>query len=111
MDDERARRLLQAERARVERLLEDASARARSDRDAADDDTGSSDAGELLTSQSLDDAVTGELRARLAALDRAEDRLLAGTFGRSIRSGVIIPDDRLQADPAAELTIDEANTS
>ena len=28
--------------------------------------------------------------------------------GRSVRSGLPIPDDRLEADPAAELTIEEA---
>ncbi|MGH8971967.1 MAG: TraR/DksA family transcriptional regulator [Acidimicrobiia bacterium] len=111
MHDERARGLVQAERTRVRRLLEEAGSRGRSDRDAADDDTGSSDAGELLTSQGLDDAVTAELRDRLAALDRAEERLRAGTFGRSIRSGEIIPDDRLEADPAAELTVEEAKES
>src|SRR2546427_401071 len=48
-------------------------------------------------------------RARLAAIDRAEQRLDAGTYGRSIRSGQLIPDERLEADPAAELTVDEAN--
>jgi DnaK suppressor protein len=30
-----------------------------------------------------------------------------GTYGRSIRSGREIPDERLEADPAAELTVDE----
>ena len=43
-----------------------------------------------------------------AALDRAEQRLAAGSFGRSIRSGRPIPDERLEADPAAELTVEEA---
>jgi DnaK suppressor protein len=44
----------------------------------------------------------------LAAIDRAEQRLAAGTFGRSVRSGAPIPDERLEADPAAELTVQEA---
>jgi DnaK suppressor protein len=35
-------------------------------------------------------------------------RLEAGTYGRSVRSGQPIPDERLEADPAAELTIEEA---
>jgi DnaK suppressor protein len=38
-------------------------------------------------------------RARLQALERAEARLAAGTYGRSVRSGQPIPDERLQADP------------
>lgn len=111
MDDERARALLQEERVRVQRLLGGADAVGRSDRQAADEDAGSSDAAELLTSQGTDDALAAELRDRLAALDRAEERLKAGTFGRSIRSGQTIPDDRLEADPAAELTVEEADRS
>lgn len=111
MDDERARALLQAERAKVQRLLGGANAVGRSDREAVDDDAGNSDAAELLASQGTDDAVTAELEDRLAALDRAEQRLSEGAFGRSIRSGQTIPDDRLEADPAAELTVEEANES
>ena len=40
--------------------------------------------------------------------ERAEQRLDDGTYGRSIRSGDPIPDERLRADPAAELTVEEA---
>ena len=109
MDDERARALLREERAKVLRLLGGAQTVGRADREAVDEDAGSSDAAELLTSQGTDDALSAELEDRLAALDRAEQRLSAGTFGRSIRSGQIIPDDRLEADPAAELTVEEAN--
>ena len=111
MDDERARALLKEERAKVQRLLGGTDAVGRADREAVDEDAGSSDAAELLTSQGTDDALSAELEDRLAALDRAEQRLSAGTFGRSIRSGQIIPDDRLEADPAAELTVEEANQS
>jgi DnaK suppressor protein len=108
MDDQRARELLRAERARVEELLSDAESEGRSDREAADAHDGASDAGELLTAETTDNAVAAELRDRLAALERAEQRLAAGTFGRSTRSGQPIPDERLEADPAAELTVDEA---
>lgn len=111
MDDERARALLREERAKVLRLLGGADAVGRADREAVDEDAGSSDAAELLTSQGTDDALSAELEDRLDALDRAEQRLSAGTFGRSIRSGQVIPDDRLEADPAAELTVEEANHS
>ena len=111
MDDERARTLLQEERAKVQDLLGGADAVGRADREAIDQDAGNSDAAELLASQGTDDALTAELQERLAALDRAEQRLGEGTFGRSIRSGAAIPDDRLEADPAAELTVEEANQS
>jgi DnaK suppressor protein len=52
--------------------------------------------------------VAAGLRDRLAALDRALQRVEDGTYGRSIRSGALIPDERLEADPAAELTVQEA---
>jgi DnaK suppressor protein len=55
----------------------------------------------------LDDAVAAGLRTRLAAIERAEARLAAGTYGRSVRSNDPIPDERLEADPAAELTMQE----
>jgi DnaK suppressor protein len=108
MDEQRAHHLLRAERARVEKLLRDAESGDRSDREAADAHDGASDAGELLTAETTDNAITAELRDRLAAIERAEERLAAGTFGRSTRSGRPIPDERLEADPAAELTVDEA---
>ena len=35
----------------------------------------------------------------------------AGSFGCSSQSGQRIPDERLEADPAAELTVEEAEQS
>ncbi len=108
MDEDRARARLRAERAEVQSLLKDAEAAGRADR-AEEDETGDiADPAQLLTAQGQDDAIAESLRDRLAALDRAEKRLDNGTFGRSIRSGRPIPDERLEADPAAELTIEEA---
>jgi DnaK suppressor protein len=43
----------------------------------------------------------------LAALERAEARLEAGTYGLSIESGKPIPDGRLEALPTAERTVEE----
>ena len=48
-----------------------------------------------------------DLRDRLAALDRAEQRLAAGTYGLSVQSGKPIPDERLEAFPTAERTVEE----
>ena len=53
--------------------------------------------------------VVAGLRHRLAAIERAEKRLADGVFGRSVRSGEPIPDERLQAMPTAELTVEEAS--
>src|SRR5580692_5441619 len=61
-----------------------------------------------LTAEGMDDAITDSMRDRLAAIDRALKRLDDGSYGRSVRSGVPIPDERLEADPAAELTVEEA---
>jgi DnaK suppressor protein len=108
MDDQRARALLDAERVRVEGLLEDLAGEAEGDRSAADEPGDLTDTAEPLTSQGLDDAVAAGLRDRLAAIERAEARLQEGTYGRSILSGLPIPDARLEADPAAELTVEEA---
>jgi DnaK suppressor protein len=60
-----------------------------------------------LIAEQEENAISEGLRERLASIERAEQRLLDGTYGRSVRSGQPIPDDRLEADPAAELTVDE----
>jgi DnaK suppressor protein len=108
VDNERARALLSAERSRVEHLLDAVSSDSQSDRSAANQHGDMSDSSELLVSEGTDDAVANSLIRRLAAIERAEQRLEAGTYGHSILSGEIIPDERLVADPAAELTVDEA---
>src|SRR6266566_9619920 len=53
-----------------------------------------------LTAEGMDDAIAESMRDRLAAIDRALKRLDEGTYGRSVRSGVPIPPERLEADPA-----------
>ncbi len=108
MDQARAGELLAAERARLMQLLNDSNRAATEDREAADDPVAFDDGAEPLTAEATDDAIGADLRDRLVALDRAEQRLAAGTFGRSVRSGRPIPDERLEADPAAELTVEEA---
>jgi DnaK suppressor protein len=108
MDEEEARARLRAERAEVEDLLNDAESAGRQDREAEGETGDMADAAEPLTAEGMDDAVAVGLRDRLAALDRALRRLDEGTYGRSVRSGLPIPDERLDADPAAELTVEEA---
>ena len=111
MDDDRARALLEAERARVLDVLADTSAAGREDRAAENDAGPYDDPAERLTAEDTDDALVAGLRERLAALERAQQRVKDGTFGRSVRSGEPIPEDRLEADPAAELTAAEAQQS
>ena len=61
-----------------------------------------------LAGEKTDSRSAAEIRLQLAALDRAQARLEAGTFGRSVRSGLPIADDRLEADPGVELTAEES---
>jgi DnaK suppressor protein len=104
MDPDRARELLAGERQRIERALarlghEDAG-------NLADDE----DAGNLasdLYQDELDEGLSDDLREELAAVERAEARLAAGTYGLSIESGEPIPDERLEALPTAERTVEE----
>ena len=113
MDQDRARSLLTAERDDVLRLLHKTEAAGQKDREAeveseAEDE---GDAALALTEEGEDDAITESLRDRLDAIERALHRLDDGTYGRSVRSGQPIPDERLEADPAAELTVDEARAA
>ena len=109
MDENRARSLLQAERAEVQSLLTGTEEAGEEDRETEDEEgVDVSDPAQSLTAEGEADAIAESLRNRLAAIGRAEQRLANGTYGRSVRSGVPIPDARLEADPAAELTVEEA---
>jgi DnaK suppressor protein len=110
MDENRARSLLQAERAEVQSLLAGSEQAGEEDRETEDEEGGvdSVDPATSLTAEGMDDAITESMQDRLAAIDRALKRLDDGTYGRSVRSGKPIPDERLEADPAAELTVEEA---
>lgn len=112
MDPRHARELIESERERIEQLLaSSAVARANDRQAAADAKTSVFDSANPLSQEFLDDAVAEQLNERLAALDRAIDRLRAGTYGVSLRSGSPIPDERLEADPAAEFLVDEVGLS
>jgi DnaK suppressor protein len=108
MDPDRARALLETERARVERLLAQSEEEADSDFAASKEIGDIADPAERLTAAETDNELASELRTRLEAIGRAEQRLRDGAYGRSVKSGAAIPDDRLEADPAAELTVEEA---
>jgi DnaK suppressor protein len=103
MDETKARALLADERARLQRLLQ--AATGEPERDELGDEVDDAD---RRNAEQTDAAVDQLLRARWAALERAEARLAAGGYGRSVRSGQAIPDERLEADPLAELTVEEA---
>jgi len=106
MDPERAKELLASERSKLEA---DLAAARRGGPEESDEhrEPGDFDS-EGLYQDELDAGLTEDLKRRLQAVERAEERLAAGTYGISIRSGQPIPDARLEADPTAELTVEEA---
>jgi DnaK suppressor protein len=101
VDAERARELLAAERARLESAL------ARLHHQETGELSGDEDLASELAQDELDEGITEELREELRAVERAEERLAAGTYGLSVESGEAIPDERLEALPTAERTIEE----
>ncbi len=111
MDETRARALLRTERTEVAELLRETQEEARVADQASDIPEDFGDAGQPLTEEAEDEAVAAQLRERLDTIDRALARLEAGTYGRSVLSGKPIPDQRLEADPAAELTVEEARAA
>ena len=108
MDANKARARLLTEHAEITALLRDAQRAGEQDREAQEVIGDEEDHAQPLASQGIDDAVAVTLRERLDALERALKRLDDGTYGRSVRSGLPIPAGRLEADPAAELTVEEA---
>jgi len=104
MDNDRARELLARERARIEEAL----AVRRDDPLEGDERIEPGDEGsEDLYQDEFDAGRIADLREELEAVERAEARLAAGTYGLSIESGEPIPDARLEALPTAERTIEE----
>jgi DnaK suppressor protein len=104
VDTERARALLAAERREIEQAL---SRRGHQD---DGDDAGWLEPGNLAAAlylDELDEGLAEDLRDRLAAVERAEHRLAAGTYGLSVESRQPIPNERLEAFPTAERTVEE----
>jgi DnaK suppressor protein len=105
MDEERARELVAGERARVELAL----ANLRGEGvEESDDRVDPGDRGsENLYQDEFDEGRAQDLQRELEAVERAEARLAAGTYGLSVQSGEPIPDARLEAFPTAERTVAE----
>jgi DnaK suppressor protein len=106
LDEARARELLSAERARIERELAELEPTG-DDGELAHGDQHLADEASDLYQDELDTGRIEELRDELRAVERAEKRLEAGTYGLSVESGLPIPDERLEAYPTAERTVEE----
>ena len=103
MDTDHARELLEAERKRVEEALRQIVPEPSDEPGTAD----SADLGSDVLAAEIDEGRAQDLRAELAGVERAEQRLADGTYGLSIESGEPIPDERLEARPTAERTAAE----
>jgi DnaK suppressor protein len=104
VDPERARQLLAEERRRIESAL---ARRRPGDVGELSDQDGPADQASELYSDELDEGMSDDLREALSAVARAEARIEQGTYGLSVESGQPIPDERLEAFPTAELTVEE----
>jgi DnaK suppressor protein len=107
VDEARARSLLDDERRRLDKLGE-AVARRHDDAVALSSPEDLADGADRRVAEETGEALSERLGNRRHALDRAEARLAAGTYGLSVLSGRLIPDERLEAFPLAELTVDES---
>lgn len=105
MEEARARELLTRERERIERALSEL--RHDGDDELSTLDQHPADAGSELFESERDAGLAASLREELAAVERAEQRVRDGTYGRSVESGNPIPDERLEAMPWAERTVEE----
>lgn len=106
MDADRARELLRRERDRIENALAGLGG-PRDESELAIPDQHLGDQATDLHDDQLEDGLRDQLVEELAAVERAEQRLAAGTYGLSVESGKPIPDERLEAIPTAERTVEE----
>ena len=107
VDERRARELVAARRHRIEAALRDLNRDVSAESDLASQQEGESDSGSELATEMVDDALVANLQVELEAVERAEARIKAGTYGRSVESGATIPDERLESEPLAERTVEE----
>jgi DnaK suppressor protein len=98
---------LDQERHRLEQLSR-AVSRDHDDAIAASSPEDQVDGADRRVTEETSQALGERLGDRWGALERAEARLAAGTYGASILSGQPIPDERLEAFPLAELTVKES---
>jgi DnaK suppressor protein len=102
VDAEQARERLAKERARIEREL---GAIGPQEPGEEPEDTG--DQADDLDQAGKDEAIREQLQRSLEAIDRAEQRIEEGTYGKSVISGEPIPDERLEALPWADRLVEE----
>jgi DnaK suppressor protein len=104
----RAREIVALERARIETQLTGLDGEIQASGSLEGQQTGElEDGGTAMQAEAVDVALAANFRAELAAVGRAEGRIAHGTYGRSVQSGLPIPDERLEVEPLAERTVEE----
>jgi RNA polymerase-binding transcription factor DksA len=99
--------LLQEERQRVLSELEELRSHRGDDGELSTIDQHPADAGSELFEEERDQSIIERLERELGAIERASKRLEDGTYGISVESGTPIPDERLEAVPHADRTVEE----
>jgi DnaK suppressor protein len=105
MEPERARQLIARERSRIEQAI--AAIEGEGPLEGSDRKEPGDEGSEDLYQDEFNQSRLEDLHRDLAAVERAEERLSAGTYGLSVDSGEAIPDERLEAVPTAERTVEE----
>jgi RNA polymerase-binding transcription factor len=113
MDPKRARKRLEEERARLERVREGLLADPETGGDASGIgelsayDQHPADIGTEVFEHEKNQALLEQVEAELREIEDAFKRVDAGTYGLSTLSGKPISDDRLEAMPYARFTVEE----
>jgi len=113
MDPDRARKRLEEERERLERIRDSLTADPETTADAGSIDELSAvdqhpgDIGTETFEHEKNQSLLESISAQLADIELAFERLEKGTYGTSVLSGKPIGDDRLEAVPYARYTVEE----
>ena len=113
MDPDRARKRLEEERERLERIRDSLTADPETTGDASSIDELSAvdqhpgDIGTETFEHEKNQSLLESVSAQLADIEAAFERLEKGTYGKSVLSGEPIGDERLEAVPYARYTVEE----
>jgi RNA polymerase-binding transcription factor DksA len=111
MDTERARELLEAERRRLQGIIDEGTqsdfgeAEQARGSDVLSPDSQPQDAAQLLYDQEQEQSILGHAQAELREVEHALRKLEDGTYGLDEETGEPIPDERLEALPATRFTV------
>lgn len=110
MDTKTARNRLNEERERLTRTLADLEEQSDAQKESLQElsvvDQHQADIGTETFEMEKDASIIESVRAALEDVKAAESRLEAGTYGQCQRCGEEIPDDRLEAMPAARYCLE-----